>query len=206
MKIRDSGMPDESFWESLFDVPLILDRLGIGPHLADVAELGCGYGTFTLAVARRIIGRVLTFDIDVDMVRRTRERAGQAGLNNVICEHRDVEAEGYGLPAESVDGFLLFNILHAQRPVNLLRQAAQAIRPGGWIWAIHWRYDPGAPRGPAMAIRPQPEQIAHWAEQTSLLRPDGPLLQLPPWHYGWRLRKRAAISCNSSGKTVQADV
>ena len=29
MRIRDSEMPDELLWESLFDVPLILSRLGI---------------------------------------------------------------------------------------------------------------------------------------------------------------------------------
>jgi hypothetical protein len=41
MKTRDSGMPDERYWESLFDVPLILSRLGVG-KFNDVAELGCG--------------------------------------------------------------------------------------------------------------------------------------------------------------------
>ena len=50
-------MPDETFWESLFDLPLILDRLDIDETIRDVAEIGCGYGTFTLPVARRISGR-----------------------------------------------------------------------------------------------------------------------------------------------------
>jgi hypothetical protein len=45
MKIRESGMPDEAYWESLFDVPLIVSRLGVS-ECHDVAELGCGYGTF----------------------------------------------------------------------------------------------------------------------------------------------------------------
>ncbi|NQU11895.1 class I SAM-dependent methyltransferase, partial [bacterium] len=47
MKLRDSGMPEEAYWESLFDVPLILDRLGMDARLGDVVEFGCGYGTFT---------------------------------------------------------------------------------------------------------------------------------------------------------------
>ncbi len=29
MKLRDSGMPDEAYWETLLDVDLILDRLGV---------------------------------------------------------------------------------------------------------------------------------------------------------------------------------
>lgn len=43
MKLRESEMPEESYWETLFDVELILDRLGIDAELGDVAELGCGY-------------------------------------------------------------------------------------------------------------------------------------------------------------------
>jgi hypothetical protein len=43
MTIRDSGMPDEAYWATLFDVPLILNRLGVA-GCGDAAELGCGYG------------------------------------------------------------------------------------------------------------------------------------------------------------------
>ena len=45
-------MPEEAYWETLFDVRLILDRLGIDSNLKDVVELGCGYGTFAIPVLR----------------------------------------------------------------------------------------------------------------------------------------------------------
>jgi SAM-dependent methyltransferase len=67
VKLRESGMPEEQYWESLFSVELILDRLGIDAALRDVAELGCGYGTFTLPVARRISGVIETCDIEPEM-------------------------------------------------------------------------------------------------------------------------------------------
>lgn len=35
-------MPVEAYWATLFDVALILDRLGIDARLGDVTELGCG--------------------------------------------------------------------------------------------------------------------------------------------------------------------
>lgn len=57
MKICDSDMPDEAFWESLFDIPLILEPLAIGQY-HDVAELGCGYGTFTVPSQRPSAGCV----------------------------------------------------------------------------------------------------------------------------------------------------
>lgn len=186
MKLRESGMPEEALWEGLFDVPLILARLQIDPAISDVIELGCGYGTFTLPVAAVISGTIHAFDIDPDMVTRTAERAAEAGLVNVVCRQRDVVADGYGLPDASVDGAMLFNILHGESPVALLDAAARVVRPGGSVWAIHWRYDPATPRGPSMDIRPHPEMLAGWARDTGRLEETPGCIDLPPWHYGWR--------------------
>ena len=189
MKLRESGMPEESYWETLFDVTLILDRLGIDGRLGDVIELGCGYGTFTIPVAGRISGVLDTFDIEPEMIERTQRRAIEAGLSNVHCHDRDVFAEGFGVPDGSRDACLLFNILHCEEPLRLLSEAARVTRSGGCVFAIHWRFDPQTPRGPNMNIRPRPEQIAAWAEETSLLRRVGEVIDLPPWHYGWIFRR-----------------
>lgn len=191
MKLRESGMPEEAYWETLFDVPLILDRLEINGSLGNVVELGCGYGTFTLPVARRIFGIIDTVDIDPAMVERTCQRAAAEGLRNVTCQLRDVMGEGFGGEPESRDACLLFNILHCEQPVRLLIEAARAVRPDGWVLVIHWRCDPATPRGPGMEIRPRPEQILDWARQTELLEPAGAVLDLPPWHYGLRFRRWA---------------
>jgi SAM-dependent methyltransferase len=149
MKIRDSGMPGEAYWESLFDVPLILERFGIN-RFCDVAELGCGYGTFTIPIAGSIRGTVFTFDIDNAMLARTAARAGELC---VVCEKRDVMELGFGVKADAV---LLFNILHCDEPVRLLQLAADALLPGGEVLVIHWRHG-DTPRGPNLAIRPRPE-------------------------------------------------
>jgi SAM-dependent methyltransferase len=173
MRIRDSGMPEESYWETLFDVPLILSALGID-RFHDVAELGCGYGTFTIPIAKVISGAIRTFDIDPKMVDRTNERA--AGLP-VIAEVRDVIHEGFGVTADAV---LLFNILHCENPRRLFEHAVQALRSDGRILVIHWRYGE-TPRGPSLDIRPQPKQIIEWAQSLNL---EGAIVDLPPWHYG----------------------
>jgi SAM-dependent methyltransferase len=161
--------------------------LDITSDLGDVAELGCGFGTFSIPVAQRIQGKLLAFDIESAMLVRTAERAQAAGLNNIVCRHRDVMAEGFGLPAGSVDAALLFNILHCESPETLLRQAAHAVRAGGHVVVIHWRYDSRTPRGPDLAIRPKPEQIVAWAHTNRNLRAVGGPINLPPWHYGLRL-------------------
>ena len=187
MQIRDSGMPDEAYWESLFNVPLVLSRLGIG-RFHDVAELGCGYGTFSIPVAKSIGGTLFTFDIDPAMVARTVERG--AGLR-IVAEVRDVMEHGFGVYADAV---LLFNILHCEEPVRLLQYAAAALKPSGEVLVIHWRHG-ATPRGPNLHIRPRPEQIATWAEQAGLEQ-IGSEIDLPPWHYGLRFRLQSASTDN----------
>lgn len=179
MRIRDSGMPDEPEWESFFDVPLILSRLGID-QLHDVAELGCGYGTFTVPVASAIRGTLYAFDIDSSMAARTQERG--TGLP-IVCQQRDVIESGFGV---EVDAVLLFNILHGDKPVELLRHAVNALYVGGQVVVIHWRHGE-TPRGPSLDIRPRPEQIIAWAANADL-EPIGDVLDLPPWHYGLRFQ------------------
>ena len=176
-------MPDEDLWEQLFDVELILERLGVA-GLTDLAELGCGYGTFTVPVAKRILGTLHAYDMDEAMVARTEERAAAAGLVNVVVDRRDVLEQGFGLAPCSQDGCLLFNILHHEEPVAILSAAADIVRPGGRLFATHWRHDPETPRGPDLSIRPRPEQIVNWAGETGVLDRAGDVLDLPPWHFG----------------------
>jgi len=190
MKLRESGMPEEAYWETLFDVALILDRLGVNATLSNVVELGCGYGTFTLPVARRISGVIETFDIEPTMVDRTQQRVEAEGLRNVSCQLRDVMKDGFGSESDSKDACLLFNILHCEEPVRLLTGAARSVRLGGQVLVIHWRYDVATPRGPSMNIRPRPEQIAGWAAQTGFLELVGEVIDLPPWHYGMRFQRK----------------
>ena len=188
MKVRDSGMPPQDYWETLLDVPRILDAFGFDARTCDVAELGCGYGTFTIPLARRIGGTVHTLDIDPAMVVITAQRAAGARLTNVMAETRDVLTGGFGPPAGSCDAALLFNILHAEEPVALLRAAREVVRPGGLVAVIHWRSDLATPRGPSLDIRPRPEQIAAWAAETAL-DPSDDYFLLPPWHFGLSLRR-----------------
>jgi SAM-dependent methyltransferase len=196
MKLRDSGMPPPEHWESLLDVPLILDRCAIGRHLSDVVELGCGYGTFTVPLAKRISGCVHAIDIDPQMVEMTRRRATESGLSNVHVEVRDVLDQGFGMAEAATDTVLLFNILHCERPVDILREAARILRPGGRVAVIHWRTDIPTPRGPSADIRPDARQVRTWATETHLLSAGGESFDLPPWHYGLTLLRTGRRDSN----------
>jgi SAM-dependent methyltransferase len=192
MKLRESGMPDEGYWESLMNIELILDRLEVDKRIGNAVELGCGYGTFTLPVAGRISGTLRTYDIDPDMVSRTRERAERSGVRNLIVEARDVFTYGFGVQDHSQDACLLFNILHCEHPLRLLREASRTLKPGGYLFALHWRPDPSTPRGPAMDIRPSPYQIIEWVNSMDAFETNVSVIDLPPWHYGLRFPHNAS--------------
>jgi SAM-dependent methyltransferase len=190
MKVRDSGMPEQTYWETLFDVPGILDRLRVDRTMDSVVEVGCGYGTFTVPVAQRITGTLHTFDIEPGMIATTSERLRMAGIHNAKLVQRDVLADGFDLAPASVDAVLLFNILHLENPTDLLRASAELLRPSGRVLVIHWRSDIPTPRGPDLSIRPRPEQILVWANETGFLDPKATPVTLLPWHFGVGLRRR----------------
>jgi ubiquinone/menaquinone biosynthesis C-methylase UbiE len=188
MKVRDSGMPVETVWERFFDARRILAELDFIDPEADVVDFGCGYGTFTVAAARLTSGTVHAVDIDADMIKATMARAASFGLDNVKPIARDFVAEGTGLPDASMGCAMLFNILHAERPVGLLREAFRVLRPGAKVAVIHWVSDSPTPRGPELSIRPRPQQCQTWLRDAGfeLVIPE---VALPPHHYGLVGRK-----------------
>ena len=183
-KGRDSGMPVVEQWESYFDVARLLDSLSCREVSGDAVEFGCGYGTFTIPLAQRTVGKIFALDIDPLMVAATSARSQQAGLKNIVVEQRDFVAQGCGRESGSVGLVLLFNILHIEGPVNLLAEAHRVLRPGGIAGVIHWIYDARTPRGPPLEIRPTPEQCRAWGEQVGFRWVRDQALPGSPWHWG----------------------
>lgn len=152
-KARESEMPDEAYWTTFFNPDCIIGRLDCKGAM-DVVEFGCGYGLFTVPAAESVTGTVYALDIDPRMVEATAVRAAKAGVTNVVAEVRDFLADGSGRPDGNVGYAMLFNILHVEQPVELLREAFRTLVPGGRLGVIHWKHDPATPRGPSLAIRP----------------------------------------------------
>jgi SAM-dependent methyltransferase len=189
MKIRDSGMPDEEMWSGFFNPAQVLKIFGLEQGIHDLVEFGSGYGTFTLAAAEISAGTVHALDIEPEMVSFVQQKCRKAGLVNVRAMLRDFVTEGTGLADDSMDAALLFNILHHEKPVALLREALRVLRPNGKLAVIHWNYDPTTPRGPAMDIRPRPEQCIAWGMEAGFRFEERNRFNLPPYHYGLLFRK-----------------
>ena len=187
MKIRESGMPQEEVWGSFFTPTKILESLELNDTIVDVADFGCGYGTFTIPAARIIQGKIYAFDIEPEMIEVIEKKAIDLNLDNVEAVLCDFISEGSGLKDLSVDFVMLFNILHFGKPNDLLQEAYRILRSGGKVGIVHWNFDASTPRGPPMDIRPKPEQCRKWAESVGFIFEKQ--VDLKPYHYGIVLRK-----------------
>lgn len=183
-------MPEESYWNSLFNIEGIIDWLNI-PDKSRIVEIGSGYGTFTVPIAGKSPeNTIIAFDIEPAMLEITKRNLANSDLSNVECILRDVLAEGTGLESESVNVVLLFNILHFNDRGVLLKEASRILKKGGIAAIIHWRKDIPTPRGPAIELRPDMAQIMD-ASKGLELHFHGNSKVLEPYHWGIQLVKGA---------------
>ena len=184
MKVRESGMPEMIYWESLFDIELIFDKMQISDNIFNMVEFGCGYGTFTIPAAQKISGNLLALDIDDDYLKIADERVKKLNLKNIRFLNRDFIQEGTGQNDNTVDYVMMFNILHHANPDELLLETKRILKVNGKIGVIHWNYDETTPRGPSMSIRLKPELVKKVLTDFDF-KLIGDIYDLPPYHYGF---------------------
>ena len=102
---------------------------------AAVADVGCGYGAPTIAMAKAFTrSRFMGIDVDDASVAQARKAAAAAGLASrvtfEVSEVADLPGEGYELVT-------FFDCLHdLADPVGALRRARQALAPGGSVLLV----------------------------------------------------------------------
>jgi len=185
MKYRESGMPNEQLWNTFFDFQLIFNQMGISKEIRTLIDIGCGYGTFLIPSAKIIAGTVIGIDIENEMIEACKMKIQEQNIKNVSLICGDISTQNTIKHLEkyigSIDYITLFNILHCEEPLTLLKNVYNIIDNKGKIGVIHWKYE-NTPRGPSMEIRPTYETIINWATKAgfSLER----YVELPPYHYG----------------------
>jgi SAM-dependent methyltransferase len=130
----------------------LLDRLGPGTDLLDV---GCGPGTITADLARRLApGRVVGLDRSAEVLAAARRDAGDLAT----LEYR--EGDAYALPVDdaSFDAVHAHQVLqHLADPVAALREMRRACRPGGVVAARDGDYA-------SMAWHPADPALDRWLD------------------------------------------
>jgi SAM-dependent methyltransferase len=106
---------------------------------AAVLDVGTGYGEPGLTAARMIgpSGRVVCADISGPMLAFARERAAQAGLDNV--EFIESDAEALDFPEASFDAVVSrATLMFMPDPAGMLARLRSFLKPGGRLAASVW--------------------------------------------------------------------
>jgi ubiquinone/menaquinone biosynthesis C-methylase UbiE len=188
MKVRDSGMPEEEMWSGFFDPSFILKQMEVTANLQTIADLGCGFGTFSIPAANNLKGKVHAFDIDEKMISQMQIKIDELAIKNIELHLTDFIAEGTGLPDNSVDYVMIFNILHHDNPKQILSEIHRLLKKDAKAGIIHWRSDISTPRGPSPEIRPKPQECVNWAMETGFKVSKNPFI-IKPYHFGLIIQK-----------------
>jgi len=181
-------MPPEEYWNSLFDIPKIIEWLKPEDIQYPIVEIGCGYGSFTIPLAEKAKTTVFAFDIEKEMIEITKRNAVSNEIKNITVEMRDVLDQGTGLSENSIGLVLLFNILHFPQRTLILDETYRILKYGGICAIIHWRKDIETPRGPRYEDRPDRETILAAVGNNKLIEFDNVVLE--PYHWGMKLMKK----------------
>jgi len=148
------------------------------PHLRSGMELldvGCGPGTLTVDLARRVVpGRVVGVDVSAEVIDEARAHAGDAA-SFVVGDFRTVDGRFDVVHAHQV-------LQHLTDPVGALRAMAGFVRPGGVVAARDSDYS-------AMTWAPADERLDRWlAIYLAVTRRNGAEADAGRYLLGWAQR------------------
>jgi len=102
-----------------------------------VLDLGCGPGTFSLAMAKMVgeSGKVIAVDVQEEMLQIVREKAARQGLESRIITHKS-GPDRIGL-SEKVDFALAFYMVHEVPDAEVfLKEVACVLKPKGKLLIV----------------------------------------------------------------------
>lgn len=185
MKFRESGMPNEPMWNTFFKPSDVLEMMDVNNTVQVLLDIGCGYGTFLIPASVLVQKKAIGIDIEDEMINTCLKKVKSNKLNKIELLLGDITSDITRQSLEKYKGMIdyitLFNILHCETPIELLKAAYHLLKENGKIGVIHWNYE-DTPRGPSMDIRPTPDKIREWAELVGLTFDKQ--VDLKPYHYG----------------------
>ena len=102
-----------------------------------VLDLGCGPGTFSIAMAKMVgeSGKVIAVDVQEEMLQIVRKKAAQQGLESRIVTHKS-GPDRIGL-SEKVDFALAFYMVHEVPSAEaFLKEIASVLKPKGRLLIV----------------------------------------------------------------------
>jgi SAM-dependent methyltransferase len=146
---------------------------------ASLLDVGCGPGTLTVDLARRVApAPVVGIDVATSVISEAREHAAKAGVTNVSFESGDFREAG--LDDGSFDVVHAHQVLqHLRDPVGAIAKMARLACPGGIVAARDADYS-------AMTWRPADHRLNRWREvYLAVTRRNGADANAGRWLLGW---------------------
>ena len=149
-------VPIPSFATRLIDNPIrrrfiqrpevIAERMNLKPGMV-VVEIGPGTGSYTIAIAERILpdGVVYAVDVQESIVERLKKRVEREGIMNIYPKIEDAYNLSFG--DNSVDRVVAIACLpEIPEPLRVLRECYRILKPDGLVCLSEVFPDPDYPR------------------------------------------------------------
>jgi ubiquinone/menaquinone biosynthesis C-methylase UbiE len=179
---RPHGAGKSSF--ELIEAGKLFPVLALKPWFT-VLDMGCGTGTYSIAMAKIIGdgGRVHAVDLWAEGVERLRERIERHRVNNIIPIVADM-SRTLPLPGENMDLILMATVLHDLKEAGVqdgaLAEARRLLKRHGTFAVVEFKKAPGPP-GPPISIRLSPDDVTALVEPFGFARTG--LHEIGPYNY-----------------------
>jgi len=179
---KPHGAGKSSF--ELIEAAKLFQVLALKPWFT-VLDMGCGPGTYSMAMAKIIGdgGRVHAVDLWAEGIERLKERVERRGLKNVWPMVADV-SRALPLSGESMDLILMATVLHDLKEAGVqdgaLAEARRLLKRHGTFAVVEFKKMPGPP-GPPISIRLSPDDVAALVEPFGFARTG--LHDVGPYNY-----------------------
>ena len=133
---QQTALTSEQLKSAEVEVPRLVQVLELTPGMT-VADVGAGFGAWTMALSRWIgpAGRVYASDVGAAQLTALRESVQRERLTNVTVIEGGVNAAN--LPALCCDAILIRDAYHHfTSPDDIVKSLAAALKPGGRLAVI----------------------------------------------------------------------
>jgi precorrin-6B methylase 2 len=133
---QQTGLTDAQIKSAEIEVPRLVELLELKPGTT-VADVGAGFGAWTMRLAREVgpSGRVYATDLGAAQLAALRDATSRERLTNVTVIEGAVDATN--LPASCCDAILIRDAYHHfTQPEAMIMNLAASLKPGGRLAVI----------------------------------------------------------------------
>ncbi len=132
------------------------------------ADIGCGTGVYTIALAEEVgdVGQVYAVDVHRDILHTLADTLEKRKIMNVEILWADIE-KGIPIDAYSLDAVVISNVLFQLEDIDaMLSHVAKLLKPEGQLLVVEWSASHGG-------IGPHTDHVVEESRAESLVQKHG---------------------------------